>query len=308
MAAILKESLAFGPERAIWSYAAPDKRSLYSMIIAGAQRLPNGDTFICSGIAGVLFEVTANKDIVWNYSISQGGGGPGGTFGPGGMPGQGGMFGPGGPGGPPGSAAIRPGELFPATLPDTLQCTDEQKAKLTDLQKRSREGRAVADQGSARTIGSTAVWLYAATRRPGRLAPPRPGEVIPATIAQSLTLSKAQTDDLAAFQKEVDDELSKILTKEQQTKLSASVATASGAPNRGGPGGGRGGAGRGGRGGGFGGMGGPGGMGFGGMGPGGMGGIFTCFRYAPDFPGLVGKDLTPGKKLEELMGNQRPSL
>jgi hypothetical protein len=38
-----------------------------------------------------------------------------------------------------------------------------------------------------------------------------------------------------------------------------------------------------------------------------MGGIFTCYRYATDFPGLVGKDLTPGKKLEELIGNRRAS-
>ena len=41
-----------------------------------------------------------------------------------------------------------------------------------------------------------------------------------------------------------------------------------------------------------------------GMGPPGMGGpmsarqVFKADRYAPDFPGLAGKDLTPGEPIE----------
>jgi hypothetical protein len=28
--------------------------------------------------------------------------------------------------------------------------------------------------------------------------------------------------------------------------------------------------------------------------------VFRAYRYAKDYPGLVGKDLTPGKTVEEL--------
>jgi hypothetical protein len=39
----------------------------YSAIISGAQRLANGNTLICKGVGGDLFEVTSNAEIVWEY-------------------------------------------------------------------------------------------------------------------------------------------------------------------------------------------------------------------------------------------------
>ena len=48
----------------VWSYAAPN---FYSFNISGAQRLPNGNTLITEGTTGRVFEVTADKDIVWEY-------------------------------------------------------------------------------------------------------------------------------------------------------------------------------------------------------------------------------------------------
>ena len=57
----------FGPERPIWSYTAPHKPDFYSMYISGAQRLDNGNTLICSGLSGTIFEVTPAKKIVWKY-------------------------------------------------------------------------------------------------------------------------------------------------------------------------------------------------------------------------------------------------
>lgn len=36
-------------------------------------------------------------------------------------------------------------------------------------------------------------------------------------------------------------------------------------------------------------------------------GLFRAPRYAPDFPGLAGKDLTPGKPLEEVQAEDSPS-
>jgi Arylsulfotransferase (ASST) len=63
----LQPGSAFGPEKPLWSYAAPDKSDFYSSYISGAQRLPNGNTLICSGADGIFFEVTADKEMVWKY-------------------------------------------------------------------------------------------------------------------------------------------------------------------------------------------------------------------------------------------------
>ncbi|MXO60512.1 thioredoxin [Altererythrobacter salegens] len=48
----------------VWSYSAPN---FYSFNISGAQRLPNGNTLITEGAPGRIFEVTAEKDIVWEF-------------------------------------------------------------------------------------------------------------------------------------------------------------------------------------------------------------------------------------------------
>jgi hypothetical protein len=61
------------------------------MLLSGAQRLPNGNTLICSGSNGTLLEVTPEKEVVWKYiNPTRGGygpsrllqGGPDGQFGP----------------------------------------------------------------------------------------------------------------------------------------------------------------------------------------------------------------------------------
>jgi hypothetical protein len=43
----------------------------YSWYISGAQRQPNGNTLICSGSMGHLFEVTEAGSIVWEYVVPQ---------------------------------------------------------------------------------------------------------------------------------------------------------------------------------------------------------------------------------------------
>ena len=48
----------------VWSYAAPN---FFSTNISGAQRLPNGNTLITEGAPGRVFEVTAEKEIVWEF-------------------------------------------------------------------------------------------------------------------------------------------------------------------------------------------------------------------------------------------------
>lgn len=61
----------------VWEYANPMARyddqgncveaSFFSPFISGAQRLANGNTLICQGSNGRIFEVTAEKEIVWEY-------------------------------------------------------------------------------------------------------------------------------------------------------------------------------------------------------------------------------------------------
>ncbi len=51
----------------IWEYKSKSENSFYSHHISGAQRLPNGNTMICSGNHGHIFEVTKEGEVVWEY-------------------------------------------------------------------------------------------------------------------------------------------------------------------------------------------------------------------------------------------------
>lgn len=59
---------AFGPAALTWTYQAPNPTDFYSSFISGAERLPNGNTLICSGADGIFFEVTRKGKIVWQLS------------------------------------------------------------------------------------------------------------------------------------------------------------------------------------------------------------------------------------------------
>jgi formylglycine-generating enzyme required for sulfatase activity len=63
----LASSAAYGPSSPTWTYVASPPTSFYSAEISGAQRLPNGNTLITSGVNGVLFEVTSAGEVVWQY-------------------------------------------------------------------------------------------------------------------------------------------------------------------------------------------------------------------------------------------------
>jgi len=58
---------AYGPDEPIWIYTADNPTDFFSINLAGAQRLINGNTLICNGPHGLFFEVTNNKQIVWEY-------------------------------------------------------------------------------------------------------------------------------------------------------------------------------------------------------------------------------------------------
>ena len=63
----LRPGAAFGPARPTWMYTASSRRSFFADFVSGAHRLPNGNTFICSGPTGRFFEVTSGTDVVWEY-------------------------------------------------------------------------------------------------------------------------------------------------------------------------------------------------------------------------------------------------
>ncbi|MCO6492648.1 MAG: aryl-sulfate sulfotransferase [Phaeodactylibacter sp.] len=63
----LEEGQAFGPGSLSWTYPSQPDYSFFSPNISGAQRLPNGNTLICEGRPGRLFEVTYDGQPVWEY-------------------------------------------------------------------------------------------------------------------------------------------------------------------------------------------------------------------------------------------------
>jgi hypothetical protein len=145
------------------------------------------------------------------------------------------------------------------------------------------------------------VWKFVASTRgmfggPGPSGPNSfsftpPGQIMPAFVQDQLKFSTAQKKLLEQLQKEVDEKVDKILTEAQRKQLRELARRPADGPGFGPPGG-------------F----GPPPGGFGpppsGGPPGGggtPGGLFRSYRYPVDHPGLVGKDLKPGKMFEELV-------
>ncbi|MHC4470632.1 MAG: arylsulfotransferase family protein [Planctomycetota bacterium] len=51
----------------VWSYQGDEAHPFYSMTCGTCQRLPNGNTLITESDSGRAFEVTRDKEIVWEY-------------------------------------------------------------------------------------------------------------------------------------------------------------------------------------------------------------------------------------------------
>jgi hypothetical protein len=263
---------AFGPKKATWSYSAPKKTDFFATFISGTHRLPNGNTMICSGPNGTLFEVTPQKEIVWKYiNPVKGGFGPGNFGGPGGAG-----------GGPP-----RPNQVLPPFMQDMLGLTAEQKKEFESLQK-------TVDETLDKSLTDEQKKTLRARNAPGPGGPgsmPVPGQFMSVATQLALKPTSEQKTKLAALQKEVDARMESVLKADQKTQLKQLRADfARFAPGGGGgPG-----------------PGGPGGPGGGGpppglfAGPPGGGGVFRAYRYGPDYAGLSGKMLKPGMTIEEL--------
>ena len=314
---------AYGPSQPIWSYTAPKKTEFYSSFISGAQRLPNGNTLICSGANGTVFEVTPEKEVVWKYlnPVRREGG-----MGAGSAPQPGQVMTPitrdllgasaeqrknldeiqkevdtrfekmltadqkkqfadkpkgTAPGfGPPG----RSGQLMTSSVQSRLKLTDEQKKELAALEKDVGEkvDKVLTEPQKKQLKGNP----FMGGPPPGGAVPvvaggpTPPGKILTPQQQDALKLTSEQKKQLEVIQKGVDAMLDQLLTEEQRKQLKGmqpgQIMT----------------------------VGGPGGPGPRGPGPGGPppGGapLFRAARYAASFSGFAGKDLKPGKTIEEL--------
>jgi hypothetical protein len=251
----MEPGAAFPPAKLVWSYTAAKKSDFYAFFISGAHRLPNGNTMICSGPNGTLFEVTPQKEVVWKYVNPVKGG-----FGPGG-------FGPGGFGGPP-----RPALVLAGFLQDVLGLSPDQKKKVDSLQK-------TVDETIEKVLSDEQRKTLRERSAPGPggfagIAPP--GQLISVATQVTLKPTVEQKTQLSELQKTVDGTLEQVLSEDQRKQLKQMRADFV----RGGPPGGPGGP--------------PPGA------PPGGSAVFRAYRYGPDYPGLAGKELKPGKTVEEL--------
>ena len=280
---LVKAGTIYGPDKATWSYSAPKKADFYSSFISGTQRLANGNTLICSGANGTIFEVTPEKEIVWKYinPVKEDFGGPGG---PGGKDGKGpGGKGPDGKGkdgkgpggkGPGGFGPPQPGELLPSFVQDRLKMSDEQKKQLKDFED-------TVAKKLDKILTREQLDEYKDSRPgfgPGFGGPPKAGQVIPSFVRDKLKLGDDQNKEVAVLQREADQKLEKLLNGDQRKQLKDFA------------------------GGGFG-PGGPGGP-FGGGPPGGSS-LFRAYRYALNYPAFTGRTLTPGKTVEEMQPKEQ---
>lgn len=70
----------FGPANLTWTYDGGATNPFLSAHTSGAERQANGNTLICDGPAGRVFEVDSNDNIVWDWTNTYSTGGRNGIF------------------------------------------------------------------------------------------------------------------------------------------------------------------------------------------------------------------------------------
>ncbi|MGO9465029.1 MAG: aryl-sulfate sulfotransferase [Isosphaeraceae bacterium] len=190
-----KVGTAFGPDKPVWSYSAPKRSEFYAEFISGANRLPNGNTLICSGPSGTIFEVTPGKEIVWKYVNPVRGGSLGGPASP-----------------------VRLVEVMPGATRQALKLTDEQNRVLDALQpefEAKLAGILTADQ-------TKQLKEPPQNNGPGGMAPDAAAQgirLLPASIEKLLKITPEQKKIRDGLQKEAHARLASILTDDQAKQL-----------------------------------------------------------------------------------------
>jgi hypothetical protein len=182
---------AFGPDQAVWTYAAPKRSDFYAPFISGAQRQPNGNTLICSGTNGTVFEVTPKGEIVWKYVNPDRGNG--------GFPGA------------PMAPAPKLGQILPSFLQKMMNFSAEQKKQLE-----------TAEKDVAAKLGK----VFTEKQKKQLEQPPRgfedfpvAGHLLSTSMETRLQLTREQKQQFDAVQKEVGAKLASLLNEGQKKQL-----------------------------------------------------------------------------------------
>ncbi len=189
------QRLAFGPDKPVWSFTAPEKTDYFAPLMSSAQRLPNGDTMICDGVSGTLFEVTSDLKVVWRQKS------------PSIVTSRSGEL------GPADSAAgteSRPHEILSALQRDALKMSSEQKKDLDDFQHEldAKLEKTLKDEQRKRlreTVGFGGFTV--------------PGEIMSLSRQVLLKPTDEQKKTLVKLQDGVDAKLAKIFTAEQKIQF-----------------------------------------------------------------------------------------
>lgn len=59
--------MPFGPDTYTWTYHGLPDMGFHSPRMSGVERLANGNTLICAGNAGRIFEIDTSMEVVWDY-------------------------------------------------------------------------------------------------------------------------------------------------------------------------------------------------------------------------------------------------
>jgi Spy/CpxP family protein refolding chaperone len=149
--------------------------------------LPNGNTLINSGAQGVVFEVTAEKEVVWKFinPIKD-------------VP-------------PPGNSAPKPFQVIPKDARDFLAMKDEQRKKLDELDKELNVKLEAALNPQQRKVLNEPNDID--------LSKVPAGEYLSALKREKLKLTDAQTEALQAIQAEFNPRITAVLNEEQKHKV-----------------------------------------------------------------------------------------
>jgi hypothetical protein len=175
-------------------------------------------------------------------------------------------------GGPAGQPRLV--EVMPATTRAMLKLTDEQNKQFDALQP-DFEAKVAGILNEEQSKQLKEPPKGAGPPIPGPSASPQAIRILPAAVEKMLKITPEQKKVVEDLQKEADARLAKILTAEQAKQLKdiGSVFV-----NGWGPGG-----------------------------PPNLGNaVYRSYRYAADYPGLKGRDLKPGKSVEELQAVPAP--